>query len=523
MLATGCSGAKSPETPNTEPRGAESLRDDAAQAVGTSAASTADGSASGIEEEAVAREAVAHDEPAPEMDSEAPEEAPLAAPAAPPSAASPAGKGDLASSAVGRVASKAAADAARAKRGATRSKTGVSATMAESKDRLGGMGGGAGPARARIARSEASVRAGEWDDNANFREFRRYLASESHLPFRPLDLSSRRFLVVRDVNGKGVVNCPVVVRDASQHEVRLTTTASGRALLFPRAEGLVGDVLDVTASCSGGMAHARVNTFAEDAVVDLKLDSARTEPTATMDLVFVLDTTGSMSEEIDAVKDTISKVAREVGGKQTAMRVALVEYRDKGDAFVTRIHDFETNLDAFSHRIQSLQAGGGGDTPEHANEGLRVAIDHLAWNPAASARLAFLIGDAPPHLDYADDPGYERSLHRAASRGIQLYTVAASGMNDLGQVVWRQAAQYTGATNMFVLRGGAGPQSTGAGDPKSSCGGTQTNFSSGNLDQLIVGKVELTRRLLDLDPMRIAGLGQDESAKPCAERLVLAR
>jgi Mg-chelatase subunit ChlD len=277
------------------------------------------------------------------------------------------------------------------------------------------------------------------------------------------------------------------------------------------------------ASCQGSVASAAIDTQADDGVVDLRLSVARAEPARTLDLVFVLDTTGSMSEEIEGVKDTLRKVARDAGRMQTTLRVGLVEYRDRGDSFVTRVHPFSTDLAEFSRRIESIHAGGGGDTPEHVNEGLRVALSELAWSDSASARLAFLIADAPPHLDYQSDAGYARSLRTAATRGIQLYTVAASGMDELGQVVFRQAAQYTGATNMFVLRGGAGPQSTGGGDPKSSCGGTQSNYSSANLDQLIVGKLELTERLLTLDPMRIAGVGRDETAKPCAERLVLAR
>ena len=90
-------------------------------------------------------------------------------------------------------------------------------------------------------------------------------------------------------------------------------------------------------------------------------------------------------------------------------------------------------------------------------------------------------------------------------------------------MVWRQIAQDTGGTNMFVLRGGAGPQSTGAGDAESSCGGTHKNYSSGNLAELITGKVTGSLRALDDDPLLIAGLGKDENAKPCAERLTLAR
>ncbi|MBM4357095.1 MAG: VWA domain-containing protein [Deltaproteobacteria bacterium] len=522
LATTGCSSARAPEAPSSEATNVVAPRREAEAGDAASKAPVAE--TSGDDRPTAGAPAASEDgvadvkgmpspsapTPPAKMDVR-PEGAPEAMAVAPSPAGAPSGGATDVPAAAARHRPTHEGGGLAAKR----MSTGTSKDEALARD-----GGSRG---ATIARSEGSVRAGEWDDNANYREFRRYLASEANRMFRPLDLSSRRFLVVRDSGGAGVINCPVTVRDEAQHEVRLTTTASGRAILFPRAEGLQGQRLDVTASCLGTSVTARVNTVADDGVVDLRLPAVRNAPERTLDLVFVLDTTGSMSEEIDAVKDTIAKVAREVDGKQTAVRIALVEYRDKGDAFVTRIHDFSTDLGAFGRRIQALQAGGGGDTPEHANEGLRVAIDELAWNPGASARLAFLIGDAPPHLDYQDDPGYERSLHRAAARGIQLYTVAASGMDALGQAVWRQTAQYTGATNMFVMRGGAGPQSTGAGDPKSSCGGTQTTYSSANLDQLIVGKIELTQRLLDLDPMRIAGVGQDETAKPCTERLVLAR
>ena len=161
--------------------------------------------------------------------------------------------------------------------------------------------------------------------------------------------------------------------------------------------------------------------------------------------------------------------------------------------------------------------------PESVNEGLAVALSQLQYSDQSVARLVFLIGDAPPHLDYAQDTSYAESMRSAAHRGIQLHTIAASGMDALGQVVWRQIAQYTGGTNMFVLRGGAGPQSTGGGDPGSSCGGTHKNFSSGNLDELILGKIRGAVRSVDADPLRIAGVGVDENAKPCDQRLVIAQ
>jgi Mg-chelatase subunit ChlD len=367
------------------------------------------------------------------------------------------------------------------------------------------------------------VKAGEWDDNANFREFQRFLGMQQSA-FHPVDLRDRRFLVVRDSKGQPMPHCRVTVSDAQQRSTSFVTTASGRAILFPHAEGLGEGKLAANADCGGDQ-----RTFAtvgiggnepSDALVDLRLQSER-KPlgTRSIDLAFVLDTTGSMSEEIAAVKATIQKVAQSLSNEQTQVRVGMVEYKDRSDPFVTKAYPFTTDLRAFSQRVSQISAGGGGDTPEDMNAGLHSALTELSWNDQAVARLAFVIADAPPHLDY-QGPDYAVDMKKASHRGIQLFTVAASGMDDLGQVVFRQMAQYTGATEMFVLRGGAGPQSTGGGDPKSSCGGTQTSYSSGKLDELIVQKVRHELRALDADPMRIAGLGKDENAKPCDERVV---
>jgi hypothetical protein len=186
------------------------------------------------------------------------------------------------------------------------------------------------------------------------------------------------------------------------------------------------------------------------------------------------------------------------------------------------VFPFSSNLKGFAASVAELRAEGGGDTPEDMQAGLTAAIDQLDWRTDAVARLIVVIADAPPHLDYQDEKDYADSARRASARGIKMFTVSASGMDDTGQIVMRQMAQFTGASNMFVLRGGAGPQSVGGGDPKTSCGGTHDDYASGKLDQLIIRKVKGELASVDADPMRIAGLGQDENAKPCKERLVMA-
>lgn len=384
-----------------------------------------------------------------------------------------------------------------------------------------------GAAMARVAGSAAepvvaaSVRAGEWDDNANYRDYVRWL-QQAPRGIARLDISDRQFLVVEDAAGKPVPNCKIAIT-SGQRTVSLVSTASGRALLFPHAVGLGGGALEASATCGQAMAQATIRTDRVDGVTELRLATERVLPARrTVDLAFVLDTTGSMAEEIDAVKSTIRAVTAKLGSDQTAVRIGLVEYKDRGDREVTHAYPFSSDLAAFSRSVARLTAGGGGDYPEDMQAGLSAALDQLEWRPDATARMLVVIADAPPHLDYRDERDYADAARRAAARGIKLYTVAASGMNVTGQIVMRQMAQFTGASNLFVLRGGAGPQSAGGGDPQSSCGGTQGQYASGNLDQLILAKVQRELAALDGDPLRIAGRDRDENAKPCDQRIVIA-
>jgi Mg-chelatase subunit ChlD len=364
------------------------------------------------------------------------------------------------------------------------------------------------------------VKAGEWDDNANYREFTRWLSTDVARGAHFMDLSDRRFIVVRDRAGHGVPACKVVIEDDSDRRTELVTAASGRAILFPHAEGLSGRSLTASTTCGSG-ARASFRLTQGDGVVELRLATERVLGERSIDVAFILDSTGSMREEIRAVQATIQKVATSLRDSNVRIRVGLVEFKDRGDPYVTKVFPMSDDLALFARQVAGVSAGGGGDLPESVNEALHVGIEQLAWDADAFAKLAFLIGDAPPHLDYAQDYDYALEAREAAHRGIQVFTVAASGMDTLGQVVWRQVAAFTGATNLFVLRGGAGPQSAGAGNPMSSCGGTQTAYTSGNLDLLIVAKVESAMRALDRDPLRIPGLHQDENAKPCGKRILV--
>lgn len=385
---------------------------------------------------------------------------------------------------------------------------------------------------AEVARPEApvapvfaGVKAGEWDDNANYRDFLGYVKNSASLGIEKLDVSARRFVVVQDKDGNGVPNCKVTIKDAQgQKSATLTTAASGRAVLFPRLFGFEGKLTAKTSCLAQTSAETSFDTNDSDGVAQLKLSVSRADVSKpAIDVVFILDSTGSMSEEIEGVKATLKTVLSKLD-QDVKIRVGLVEYKDREDSFVTKTYPLTNDVASLSASIAGISAQGGGDTPEDVNSGLSVAVSQMQWNDKAVARLAFLIADAPPHLDYQDGTPYSTSAKKAAEKGIKVFTVAASGMDNQGQAVFRQIAQVTGGTNMFVLRGGAGPQSTGGGDPTSSCGATHQNYSSGKLDQLIAGKIRLEVTSLKADPMRIPGLNKDENAKACNERvLIVAR
>ena len=93
-------------------------------------------------------------------------------------------------------------------------------------------------------------------------------------------------------------------------------------------------------------------------------------------MVFVLDTTGSMSGLIQGAKDKIWSIANHiVSGKPTPdVKIGLVAYRDRGDAYVTKKHGLTGDLDAVFENLNAFRADGGGDTPEHVAKGLSDAI-----------------------------------------------------------------------------------------------------------------------------------------------------
>jgi Mg-chelatase subunit ChlD len=173
---------------------------------------------------------------------------------------------------------------------------------------------------------------------------------------------------------------------------------------------------------------------------------------ARIDAVFVLDTTGSMGGLIQAAKENIWSIASEMASAQPTpeLRIGLVAYRDRSDGFVTRVIDLSTDLDSMYAQLMGFQAEGGGDFPEAVNEGLDAAVHRMSWSLAPNAyKVVFLVGDAPPQMNYPDDVKYPATLKAARERGIVINTIQA-GEHAETRRHWQQIASLGGGASFQV-------------------------------------------------------------------------
>jgi hypothetical protein len=145
-----------------------------------------------------------------------------------------------------------------------------------------------------------------------------------------------------------------------------------------------------------------------------------------IEVSFVLDTTGSMARLISGAKQKIWTIARQiVAGRPTpSIKLGLVGYRDRGDEYVTKTFDLSDDLDAVYGHLMEFQADGGGDNPESVNQALNEAVTKFSWSKDSSVlKIIFLVGDAPPHMDYTDDVKYPETIQLAKAAGIVIITI----------------------------------------------------------------------------------------------------
>ncbi len=163
-----------------------------------------------------------------------------------------------------------------------------------------------------------------------------------------------------------------------------------------------------------------------------------------IDVVFVLDTTGSMGGLIQTAKEKIWSIATTMASAQQApeIRIGLVAYRDRNDAYVTKVVDLSTDLDSVYAALMDFEANGGGDTPESVNAALYDAVHNMSWSQEDQTyQVIFLVGDAPPHMDY-NEVRYPEIVASALDKGIVINTIQC-GEIPMTVEPWTQIASLS--------------------------------------------------------------------------------
>jgi hypothetical protein len=201
-----------------------------------------------------------------------------------------------------------------------------------------------------------------------------------------------------------------------------------------------------------------------------------------IEVAFVLDATGSMGPYIDEARRRIKDIADGLasGTPRPELRFALVSFRDKGDAYVTRLDKLTAKIDEIKGALDRTTADGGGDTPESVLEGLAVAIRQLDWSLTDGhvIKLIYLVGDAPAH-HYIDSPREKDLAAEARKKGIVIHTiVCGNGMGADGLATWDQLARLTEGRTLKLADGSRAAVAR-AGAPGAATGSAPTTLAAG--------------------------------------------
>ena len=340
------------------------------------------------------------------------------------------------------------------------------------------------------------LNAGSIDDNASFDDYllyrRNFLQRFPSFPY-DVDVTMRQIITVTDSRGYPIANAVVRIFAEDRMVWQATTYADGRTLFFPNA------TIETRQSTEFQVMVTYANTF-EAFLLDLRdgPDWTVVLPTATqnsrqslkLDVLFLIDSTGSMADEIYELQTNVLRISDRIAALDVDTAFSYVTYRDAGDAYELQTFDFTSDVAAFQIDLSRLRADGGGDYPESLNRAFDTTVNAMSWRDDA-LKLVFLIADAAPH--FRDQYRYDVTALVALEDGIKVFPLASSGLDQLGEYVFRQISQLTFAKFLFLTYEDSDPQQPGVqpgepGDerPDLEAGEDPADFTVEQLDELIL-------------------------------------
>lgn len=332
-----------------------------------------------------------------------------------------------------------------------------------------------------------ALRAGSVDDNAEWDDYLLYRLrfAEWCISVHDIDVSERHIIRVTNEQGQPVLGAKVTISNDAGHKLAmLQTYADGRAMFFPLAS-MNPEAQSYQVQVEKGSAEATfpIDRNHREHPVTLEVRSASSP--VRLDVHFLIDATGSMSDEIQQLKENMIAISERIHAlpSNPDVRFGMTIYRDRGDLFISRTFDFTPDIELFTSELAKVAAEGGGDYPESLNEGLHNAIHLPEWRVEETVSLIFLVADAPPQLIYDNDYDYAEEVFEAVERGIKIFPLASSGLDDQGEYIFRQLAQISSGKFLFLTYGAGGA-------PGDETSHHVDDYSVLSLDELVVRLVE---------------------------------
>ena len=306
------------------------------------------------------------------------------------------------------------------------------------------------------------ITAGCWVDNDNYQlwidlfsqkdedhdengKFYNYTKPNSSWGFDSL----KRVKVNVTCDGNAVAGATVEAFDLEGEKVfSAVTNAQGNAYIFTIEE-------EGSITVLSGEGSASVQFTKEERDLAVELDSCG-EKLNVLEIMFVVDVTGSMGDELEFLKAEIADVVSKIDANdsETKIMLSLLFYRDSDDAVPFDFYEFvevstEEGMTIQQEAINKQSANGGGDYPEAVDEALQMAVD-AQWSTGGTTKLIFHVLDAPSHQGNKYEERFLNAVLSAAEKGIRINPILCSGSAELTEYTMRQAAIYTGGTFIFV-------------------------------------------------------------------------
>lgn len=311
-----------------------------------------------------------------------------------------------------------------------------------------------------VAPRAGLLTAGEWNDNRHMDFLRNLLANGQEQNYKEyfnawnLRPFNRIVVHVTDPDGADLRNVKAEAYSAAGALLGSARTDNrGIAYIFYNLVGNTEEIpsfVQVTVNDVAVLYEVTSADLMDDSVAEISFANIARVPKQ-LDLMMVVDTTGSMGDEIRYLQTELEDVISRVSGNNANLpiRLSVNFYRDLGDDYVVKSHPFSSNIDEQMAYLRVEYAEGGGDYEEAVEMALEDAVNNHDWSED-STKIMFIVLDAPPHNTADIRASLASTLADAAAKGIRIVPIASSGVDKSTEFLLRTFAMVTGGTYTFL-------------------------------------------------------------------------